>query len=245
MNMDARRVDYWREGQCGFRGSSLLSGGGVFLAAGALLALASLGMGGARTDPGADIVVAGWMAYILGLGLVGMGFGWACAAGVLPRLGLAAAALHLAQAAYLLFVLYGRNQLPVSPVALTAGRLLALAVFAAIAANQLGRRSALVLGVAAGLCLAKTLARVFIAGADGGAAADAILLLVLAAAIVVTARRLRRVEDEWARGHHPGGRSDFSEFNNPQHEWNRAGHPQDPDHPDRTVLSGESGALNR
>ena len=106
---------------------------------------------------------------------------------------------------------------------LTAGRLLALTVFAAVTARQLGQRSALVLGVTAGLCLAKTLIRVLIPAADGGAVADAILLLALAVAIVLAALRLRRVEDEWAREHYPGGKSDFSEFNNPQHEWNKTG----------------------
>jgi hypothetical protein len=222
MNTDARVIDYWREAQGGFRGSSLLSGGGAFLAIGALFVLAGLAPG-AGTDPGTGLVVAGWMAYILGLALVGMGLGLTCAAGILPRLGLTAAALHLAQAAYLLFVFYGRNQPPVSPVVLTAGRLLALTVFAAVTARQLGQRSALVLGVTAGLCLAKTLIRVLIPAADGGAVADAILLLALAVAIVLAALRLRRVEDEWAREHFPGGKSDFSEFNNPQHEWNKTG----------------------
>ncbi len=237
MSTKARIVDDWREAQGGLRGSSLLYAGGVFLGAGALLALNALGTGGTRTTPGSDLVVAGWMVYILGLGLVGLGFGWTCAAGILPRMGLAVGALHLAQAAFLLFVLYGRNQLPVSPVALTAGRLLALTIFAAIAARHLGRRSALFLGGAAGLCLAKTLARVFIPAADGGVAVDAILLLILAAAIVMTARQLRRVEDDWARRHHPGAKSDFSEFNNPQHDWNRAGRRPDRD---RSSPSGEN-----
>ena len=92
-----------------------------------------------------------------------------------------------------------------------------------VAARQLGQRSALVLGVTAGLCLAKTTVRILIPGADGGAAADAVLLLALAAAIVLTARRLRPVEDDWARQHYPGDKTDFSEFNNPQHDWNKSG----------------------
>ena len=49
----------------------------------------------------------------------------------------------------------------------------------------------------------------------------ACLLLFMAAAIGVTTRRLRGLEDEWAREHHPGRRTDFSEFNNPEHDWNR------------------------
>ena len=48
-------------------------------------------------------------------------------------------------------------------------------------------------------------------------------VFILLAAIVLTARRLRPVEDHWARQHYPGGKSDFSEFNNPQHDWNKPG----------------------
>lgn len=222
MSKDAHMADPWREANGGFRGSNLLTGGGVLLAAGALLALFGTWLGGTQPDPRANAVVAGWLAYILGLGLIGLGFGWTCVPGILPRLGLAAAGLHLTQAAYLLFVLYGRNQPPVSPVMLTAGRLLSLILLAAVAARPLGQRTALILCVAAGLSLTKILLRVFVPAVDGGATADAILLLAQATAVVVTARRLRHIENAWAREHHPGGRSDFSAFNNPEHDWNKS-----------------------
>lgn len=222
MAKDTRIADPWREAHGGFRGSNLLLGGGVLLATGALLALFGMWLGGTQPDPRANAVVAGWLAYILGLGLVGLGFGWTCVPGILPRLGLAAAVLHLTQAAYLLFVLFGRSQPPVSPVMLTAGRLLSLVVLAAVAARPLGQRTAVILGVAAGLGLTKILLRVFVPATDGGAAVDAILLLTQAAAVVVTARRLRHTENAWAREHHPGGRSDFSAFNNPEHDWNKS-----------------------
>lgn len=228
MNTDARKVDYWHEAQGGFRGSSLLTGGSVLLAAAALLAVIGLALGGGHPDFRAGVLVTGWLTYILGLGLVGLGFGWTCAAGILPRAGLAAAALHLAQAAYLLVVLYGRAQPPISPVVLTGGRLLALIVLAFAATRLLGQRTAVILGVAAGLSLTKTLVRLLVPEADGGPAADAILLLVQALAFAATARRLRRIENDWAREHHRGGKSDFSEFNNPEHDWNKSGSPRDP-----------------
>lgn len=222
MTKDARVVDPWREAQSGFRGSNLLMCGGVLLAAGALLALIGLWLGGTLPNPRAGAVVTGWLAYILGLGLVGLGFGWTCVPGILPRMGLTTAVLHLTQAAYLLFLLYGRNQPPVSPVMLTAGRLLSLIVLTAVAARPLGQQATLILRGAAGLSLTKILLREFVPEADGGATLDAILLLSQATALVVTARRLRHIENNWAREHHPGGKSDFSAFNNPEHDWNKS-----------------------
>lgn len=217
----AHRIDYWREANGGFRGSNLLGGGAALLALGALLALMGLLVAGPATGSRGIVVVAGWLSYILGLGLVGAGFGWSCIAGILPRSGLAVAVIHVLQAGYLLIMLYGRSQPPVSPVALTVGRLLAVIVFAILAVGALGSRTARILGVAAGLGLAKAMLRVLVPEADGGAGIDAVVLLVMAAAFAVAARRLRRIEDEWARSHHAGGRSDFSEFNNPEHDWNK------------------------
>lgn len=222
MKKDTRTVDPWRQAEAGFRGSNLLLGGGALLAAGALLALIGLWLGGVQPDSRAGAVVTGWLAYILGLGLVGLGFGWTCIPGILPRAGLAAAVLHLVQAAYLLFLLYGRSGPPISPVVLTAGRLLSLLALAVVAPRQLGERTVAIVCLAAGLSLAKTLLREFVPNTDRGAALDAILLLAQATAIVVTARRLRHLENDWARKHNPGGKSDFSAFNNPEHDWNKS-----------------------
>lgn len=208
------RIDHWREAQGGFRGSHLLLAGALLLMAGALLAL----LGAAGND---GLVEAGWLAYLLGLGVTGLGFGWSGVAGILPRVALAAAALHIAQAAYLLLILYGRAQPPVAPAALTVGRLVAVLAFVAVAAPRLGTRAAWVLGGAAGLALARTLVRVLWPAADGGPVLDATILLVMGTAIAVTGRRLRALEDAWARAHDPGRHSDFSEFNNPQHDWNK------------------------
>lgn len=209
-----RGGDDWREAGGGFRGSHLLLAGALLLAGGALLAL--LGRLG-----GEGLVEAGWLAYLAGLGVTGLGFGWSGIPGILPRFALAVAALHLAQAGYLLLVLYGGAQAPVAPTALSVGRLAAVVVFAAVAAPRLGTLAARGLGGAAGLALARTLARVIWPSLDGGPVLDATILLVLATAIAVTGRRLRGLENAWAREHHPGRRADFSQFNNPQHDWNR------------------------
>ncbi|MBK8165626.1 MAG: hypothetical protein IPK64_06590 [bacterium] len=207
-------IDHWREAHGGFRGSHLLLGGSTLLMAGALLSL----LGAAGND---GLVEAGWLAYLLGLGVTGLGLGWSGVAGVLPRVALAAALLHIAQSAYLLLILYGRAQPPVAPVALTVGRLVAVLAFVAVAAPRLGKHVAWVLGGATGFALARTLVRVLWPTADGGPILDATLLLMMGAAIAATGRRLRALEEAWARTHHTARRSDFSEFNNPQHDWNK------------------------
>lgn len=209
-----RGPDDWREAHGGFRGSHLLLAGAGLLAAGAALSLA----GGAG---GGTLVEAGWLAYLLGLGVTGLGLGWSAIAGILPRIALAAAVLHVVQSAYLLVILYGRLEPAISPVAVTVGRLAAVLAFVVVGAPRLGRRTSWVLGGATGIALARTIARALWPELDGGPVLDATILLVLGTAHAATGRRLRALEDAWAREHNPGRRSDFSEFNNPQHDWNR------------------------
>lgn len=213
-------VDYWREAHGGFRGSRLLQAGAGLLGAGGLLSLAAALAGRGAGD---RLVEAGWVAYLLGLGVTGLGFGWPGLTGILPRVVLGAAALHVAQSAYLLVLLYGRSQPPVAPVALSVGRLAAVLVFVALAAGKLGRLATWALGASSALVLAKIMARLAAPAADGGAVLDATFILLLATAVAVTARRLRVLEDAWGREHDPGRRSDFSEFNNPEHDWNKPG----------------------
>lgn len=214
------RIDYWRDAQGGFRGSQLLAMGAGLLALGGLISLLDPWLARALAVRTAEL---GWLSYILGLGLVGLGFGWTCVPGILPRVGIATAVLHVGQAAYLLVLLYGRNAAPVAPVALTVGRLLSVLVLTIAAADMLGRRCALTLGLVAGASLAKALLRVLGPGLDGGAAIDALFLVLLAGGLWAAAHRLRAVEDDWARRHHPGNRTDFAEFNNPEHDWNKQG----------------------
>ena len=223
MTTASPRFDYWRDVQGGFRGSHLLAVGAILLAVGALTSLAAAALG--RPHP-PGLVEAGWLSYILGLAFLGLGFGWTCVPGILPRSGIAAAVLHVGQAAYLLVLFYDRSVPPVAPVALSVGRLLALIVLAVVAAAPLGRRCSLTLGIAAAASLLKVMLRVMGPRLDGSTTLDALFLLLLAGALLMTARRLRHIEDEWAYRHHQGSRTDFSEFNNPEHDWNKsAGQP--------------------
>lgn len=220
MTTAASRIDYWRDVQGGFRGSHLLAIGAILLGIGALVSLAGAALG--RPHP-PGLIEAGWLSYILGLAFLGLGFGWTCVPGILPRIGIAAAILHVGQAAYLLVLFYDRSVPPVAPVALSVGRLLALLALAFAAATPLGRRCSLALGIAAAASLLKVMLRVLGPRLDGGLTLDGLFLLLLSGALLMTARRLRGIEDEWACRHHQGGRTDFSEFNNPEHDWNKSG----------------------
>lgn len=217
-----RKPDEWREAQGGFRGSHLLLAGAALLACGAVAGLAA----GAGPAGSPTLAMAGWLAYLLGLAVTGLGFGWSGVAGILPRAALAVAFLHVVHSGFLLYVLYSRQQPPLSPSTLTVGRYLALLIFAVMARQPLGLLPSAGLAAAAALGLARTLVRVFAPAADGGKLIDGIVLLAVGAAIAITARRLRGLEDAWAREHRPARRSDFSEFNNPEHTWNKLDEPR-------------------
>lgn len=214
--------DDWRLAHGGFRGSHLLLTGAVALALGALLSLAGLGADGGLPASRAAVAHVGWSAYILGLFLVGTGFGWTSTVGVLHRAGLGVAALNVFQAGYLLYVIYGRALPSLDPAVISALRLASLAAFGALAAGAIGRRLTAALTITAGAGCLKAVTRVVRPAAADSLVLDAALLLALAVTLVFLARRLRRLEDDWARRNRGDRRTDFSEFNNPQHQWNRS-----------------------
>lgn len=217
-----RRHDDWREAQGGFRGSHLLLAGAALLVGGAMASLAA----GSGPAGRATLAMAGWVAYLLGLAVTGLGFGWSGVAGILPRAALPVAILHVVQSGFLLYILYSRQAPLMSPSTLTVGRYLALLIFAVLARQHLGSLPAAGLAAAATLGLARTLVRLFAPAADNGRLVDSIALLAVGAAIAVAAQRLRRLEDAWAREHRPARRTDFSEFNNPEHTWNKPDEPR-------------------
>lgn len=214
--------DDWRLAQGGFRGSHLLLAGAVALALGALLSLAGLNAAGGVTASRAAVVTVGWSAYILGLFLVGTGFGWTSMVGVLHRAGLVVAALNVFQAVYLLYAIYGRKLPPLDPAVLSVLRLASLAAFGVMAASAVGRRLSVALVIVAGAGCLKAATRVARPAVAHSVVLDAALVLSLAVTLAFLARRLRRLEDDWARSNRGDRRTDFSEFNNPQHEWNQS-----------------------
>lgn len=224
-----RNADDWGLAHGGFRGSHLLLPGAVALGLGALLSLAGIGHADAASPLRASLVTIGWAAYVLGLILVGLGFAWTCLVGILHRSGVVTALFSLLQASYVLLALSRNTRPALDPAVISTVRLAALAAFALLAARAIGHRLALATAVTAGAGCLKAGARLLSRRHDGSLALDAALVLGLAVALTLLAARLRRLEDEWARRNRGDRRSDFSEFNNPQHRWNR------PD--DRTGLS--------
>jgi hypothetical protein len=215
------KLDDWRRAQGGFRGSNLLLTGAVALALGALLSLAGLNATGGITASRAAVVTVGWSAYIIGLFLVGTGFGWTSTVGVLHRAGFGLAALNIVQAVYLLYVIYGRTPPALDPAVLSVLRLASLAAFGVMAARAIGRRLSVALVIVSGAGCLKALARVAQPTATSNLFLDAALVLSLAVTLAFLARRLRRLEDDWAQHNRGDRRTDFSEFNNPQHHWNQ------------------------
>ena len=213
--------DGWGEAQAGLRGSHLLLPGAAALGLGALLSLAGIGHPGTATALRAALVTIGWAAYVLGLILVGLGFAWSSSVGILHRSGLAVALLSLAQGAHFLVTLWRDERPALDPAIISLARLALLAAFALLSPRALGRPLARWIAVAAGAGCVKAGLRLAIPGLASPLAVDALLVTGLAAALVAMARRLRRLEDDWARRNRGAPRSDFSQFNNPQHRWNR------------------------
>lgn len=219
---DWGKRDDWRLAQGGFRGSHLLLTAAAALALGALLSLAGITGGGNITSARAAVATVGWSAYILGLFLTGIGFGWTCTVGVLHRSGLVTAALHVFQSGYLLVAIYGRTLPAFDPALLSTLRLASLAAFGVLARGALGRRLSTALAAVAGAGCLKAVLRMAGSAATDSVALDAALVFSFAIALALLARRLRRLEDDWAQRNRGDRRTDFSEFNNPQHHWNRS-----------------------
>lgn len=219
---DWGRRDNWRLAQGGFRGSHLLLTGAVALALGSLLSLATATAGGSVTAARAALATVGWSAYILGLFLAGTGFGWTSTVGILHRSGLVVAALSVFQSGYLLYAIYGRTLPALDPALLSALRLASLTAFGVLARGAIGRRLSTVLALVAVAGCLKALVRIIRPAAVGSVFLDAALVFSLAVTLSFLARRLRRLEDDWAQHNRGDRRTDFSEFNNPQHQWNRS-----------------------
>ena len=191
------------------------------LAGAALLSLAGARSPGAGSGSPVTIVAAGWSAYIVGLFLVGLGLAWTATVGILHRSGLAAAALNLLQSGLVLLAICGKARPVADPAAMSAARLAALSAFAILSIGAVGRRLSVALAIVAGAGCLEALSRALRPGAAANATMDAVLVMCLAVTLALLARRLRHLEDDWAGRNRGDRRTDFSEFNNPQHQWNR------------------------
>ena len=223
--MPKKPINYWSAVDGGFRGSVLLRLGAVLSACGALTNMGAELLGSAA-GASANVTTVAWLIYIAALWLLGSGFLWVGSHPYLTRFGFVVGALHIVQGFYLLVLLFTTAALPVPPVSLTVGRLLATVMFALIEKESLAPRLRLLIGLSAGALLLKATLR---AGGIWPALPgpfspliDVVFLLVLAAAMLQLASAVRSEEDTWAKMIYETKNADFADFNNPEHEWNKS-----------------------
>ncbi|MDX2472504.1 MAG: hypothetical protein QNL91_02250 [Candidatus Krumholzibacteria bacterium] len=218
-------VNHWAELESGFRGSSILRLGALATAGGALINLGAQVLAGAG-EPSTPITIVAWLLFILGLWSLAGGFIWVGSHPFLTRFGFVVGALHAAQGIQLLLLLFTFTAVPIPPISFTVGRLLAIIIFVVVEKKWLGSRTRLLLGSAAGLLLTKAAGRALGYWPELGTPfeplLDAMLLLYLTAGMLHLATAVRHQENDWAETVYNTGHADFSDFNNPEHEWNKA-----------------------
>lgn len=218
-------TNHWAEAHGGLRGSTFLT-----LAAAAYLAAAVLHVAARLQNPNTPgpsdpLFMVALMAWDATLFLLGTGFLWTGINPVLGRFGIGLGIFIYLQAGYLLFSLVTGNPLPIPPSALTAGRTFLLAAFAVVEGRALGRGTALLLGLTAGAQFGQVMLRGLANWPRLEQPAETVLgamfMASSAVAMLAVGRAVRRQENAWALDHGPHSAARFSDFNNPQHEWNR------------------------
>lgn len=218
-------MDYWGETHGGLRGSTLLRLASLIILLGAGLN-ASLPWLPLDADLLQNVVPrVGWLCWISGLWLMGAGFIWIGINPILSRFGLLVGLIHVVQGLFLLLALFQGLWTNFPPAALSFGRLLLLILFVGVEAREIGRRTALVVGLACGLIIAKISARIlgYLGDLtwDMRTVLDSALLALLAVAIWVLASSVRRCERSWAKQQYQDSSAGLNDFNNPQHPWNQ------------------------
>ncbi len=221
---DTETIKYWSEIDGGFRSSVMLRLGAVATALGALANLGTQLLAG-RGDASTPLTIVSWLLFILGLWLLAGGFIWVASNPFLTRFGFLVGTLYALQGVQLLIVLFTFTPATVPPISLTVGRLVATALFVWFERESLSRRTVKLLGAATGLELLKVFVRGMGYLPDLGQPLDplldAVLLLFLSAALLHLGTSIRHEEDRWARMIYESGHSDFDDFNNPEHDWNK------------------------
>jgi hypothetical protein len=156
----------------------------------------------------------GWLAWALGLLLVGLAL---LMSGLRPWLTIVAvvpAALFLLQCISLCLAGAGVHLAARAYAALSVPKLLALVVLALVARGQVARRRRRWLLVAAGLGALKPLLRYQdTLPAKAFVVLDPLLTVLLACALVMFAIGLRRLETAWAVVRHEQSTADLADFN--------------------------------
>lgn len=223
--MTEQGINLWREIDGGFRGSVLLRAGAYASAVGVLVNLGAQVLAG-DAGPSLLLTIIAWLLYILALWLLAGGFFWVGSHPFLSRFGFLVSFFHAGHGVFLLILLFRLTEAPFAPVSLTVGRLIATLLFVIVEREWLPPRVQRLLAVSAGLLLLKAAGRSLGYLPDLGNPAtpllDAVLMLFLAAALLQLATVIRAEEDHWAEKIYNSGHADFSDFNNPEHAWNKA-----------------------
>ncbi len=222
--MNDKNIDFWSEVGGGLRGSVMLLLGTVTTASGGLIDLGAQIFADAN-GPSETATFVAWVLFIIGLWLLAAGFFWVGSHPFLTRFGFVVGAFHAAQGIYLLILLFTFTAATIPPVSLTIGRLLATLLFPFIEKEWLDKRTRNLLVGAASLQLLKVSGRVlgFLPELSPPfePLLDAVLLLGLAAALLHLRTTIRYEENSWAKTIYETSHSDFADFNNPEHAWNK------------------------
>lgn len=217
-------INYWAAAGGGFRASLLLRLGALVMAAGALANLGTQLLAGPGT-PSTGLTIIAWLLFILGLWLLAAGFIWLGASPFFSRFGFVAGAFHAIQGIQLLLVLFTFTPAILPPISLIIGRLVSLLFFVWIDREWMSVRTIRLLAGAVGLELLKISLRGLSYMPDLGLPLepllDTVLLLLLAAALIQLGCSVRHAENDWAQMVYGLNHSDFSDFNNPEHDWNK------------------------
>jgi len=218
---EKNQADAWGEINGGLRGSTLLRGGAVVSITAALLNV------GAEVFPHLNdpLVTLAWLLWIAALGLMGAGFMWVGVQPFYTRYGWVIGIFFAINALYLMGVLFAGIRPPVPGVSLSIGRALLLLFFAMVEKKDLRPGPATALILIALLQFLKIGVR--LAGywpeltplLDAGL--DAALVVGTAVVIFLVGGSIRRAENMWAREIASQRHGVFSDFNNPEHDWNR------------------------
>ncbi len=218
------KTDFWAEADGGFRSSAMMRLGSIVAICAVLFnfAIHLLAAGGTPSQTAFSIA---WLLYMAALWLLAGAFFWVGSQPFLGRSGLVVGLLHGAQAGYLLALLFSQTSASVPPIGLTLLRLLALFGFVWLERNTIDQRTRMFLWSAAGLQLAKVIARSLGLWPDLGPQLnpllDALTMAPLAVALFQLGKLIRRAEDRWAHEVCHARKSALDDFNNPEHSWNK------------------------
>lgn len=211
----------WSEINGGMRGSILLYAG----AATTLLATAQNFAADFMMDPPGMLISSAWLCWVMALLLLAAGFIWTGVHPFLGRIGLIVGGFHLLNGLFLFAVLFLGMKPFLPNVSLSIGRTLFLLIFVLMEKQYLRKFSVVTMMVVSFLHFLKISLRIMDIlpsfGKYADSALDSTLLALLAVTIIIVGRDINFVEEKWARELAANRSSGFTDFNNPEHDWNR------------------------